>query len=202
MSNKGSLIGIILTSKPRSYHKTQGFATGISNFQKLVLTALRSYYKKLPPKNILYRNVERFEKTTFFVDFDSRLIQSELYKNCQEPYNKLTQIFSDVLDYHAPVKQKVVRGNQAPFMTKDLSKAIMMKAKIKNQYVKWASRENCLAFKKAKNKCTSINKKAKKDYFKEATKYGVMTNKEFWKKLKPFLINKGCFSEDQIGISQ
>ena len=25
-----------------------------------------------------------------------------------------------------------------------------------------------------------------------------MINKEFWKKLKPFLTNKGCFSEDQI----
>ena len=24
-----------------------------------------------------------------------------------------------------------------------------------------------------------------------------MANKEFWKKLKPFLTNKGCFSEDQ-----
>ena len=32
-----------------------------------------------------------------------------------KPYNKLTQIFSEVLDYHAPVKQKVVRGSQAPF---------------------------------------------------------------------------------------
>ena len=30
---------------------------------------------------------------------------------------------------------------------------------------------------------------------KEATKYGVMTNNKFWKKLKPFLTNKGCFSE-------
>ena len=27
-----------------------------------------------------------------------------------------------------------------------------------------------------------------------------MTNKEFRKKLKPFLTNKGCFSEDQISI--
>ena len=27
-----------------------------------------------------------------------------------------------------------------------------------------------------------------------------MTNKEFWKKLKSFLTNKGCFSEDQISI--
>ena len=29
------------------------------------------------------------------------------------------QIFPEALDYHAPVKQKVVRGNQAPFITKD-----------------------------------------------------------------------------------
>ena len=68
-----------------------------------------------------------------------------------------------------------------------------MKSKAKKQYVKCPSRENYLAFTKAKNKCTSINKKAKKDYFKEATKYRVMTNKEFWKKLKSFLTNKGCF---------
>ena len=68
-----------------------------------------------------------------------------------------------------------------------------MKSKAKNQYVKsWPSRECFLAFTKAKNKCTSINKTTKKDYFKEATKYGVMTDKEFWKKLKPFLTNKGC----------
>ena len=42
------------------------------------------------------------------------------------------------------------------------------------------------SFQKAKNKCTSTNKKAKKDYFKEATKYGVITNKDFWKKTKNF----------------
>ena len=76
----------------------------------------------------------------------------------------------------------------------------MIKSTLKKQYVKWASRENYVAFKKAKNKCTSINKKAQKDYFKEATKYGVMTNKEFWNKLKPFLTNKGCFSEEKISI--
>ena len=76
----------------------------------------------------------------------------------------------------------------------------MIELKPKKQYVKWASRENYVAFKKAKNKCTSINKKARKDYFKEATKYGVMTIKEFRKKLKPFLTNKECFSEDKISV--
>ena len=107
---------------------------GISNFRKLVITVLRSYYKKLPPKNILHRNVKQFEKITFLWDLDSRPIQGELYNNCQEPYNKLKRIFSEALDYHAPVKQKVVRGNQAPFMTKDLSKPVLMKLKAKKQY--------------------------------------------------------------------
>ena len=47
--------------------------------------------------------------------------------------------------------------------------------------------------KRAKNKCISINKKAKKDYFKDATKNGIMTNQELLIKLKRFLTNKGFF---------
>ena len=183
MSHKGSLIDIILTKEPRSFYKIQAFVTGISDFQKLVVIVLTSY-KKLPPKNIFYRNVKRFEK--------------KFYNNCQEPYDKVTQIFSEVLDYHVPVKQKVVRRNPAPFMTKDLSKTIMMESKAENQYVKWPSWKKVLTFKKAKNKCTSINKKAKTDYLKEATKYDAMANNKFLKKL--FLRNKRCFSEDQTSM--
>ena len=93
----------------------QGFVTDISNFHKLVVTVLRSYNKKLPPKNIPYRNVKRFEKTTFLRDLDS--IQGQVYNNCQEPYNNLMQIFSEVLNYNAPIKKKVVRGNQSPVMS-------------------------------------------------------------------------------------
>ena len=62
-------------------------------------------------------------------------------------------------------------------------------------YIKWLSRENYLGFKI--NVSLEI-KRLKKDYFKEARKYGVMTSKEFWKKLKPFHTNKGCFLGDQI----
>ena len=69
------------------------------------------------------------------------------------------RIFFVVLVYHAPVKQKVVRGNQAPFMTKDLTR--YDKSKATKWYAKWPSRENYLVLKKAKSKCTSI-KKAKK----------------------------------------
>ena len=39
----------------------------------------------------------------------------------------LIQKFSNVLDKYAPVKSKYTRGNNAPFMNKELVKAIMMR---------------------------------------------------------------------------
>ena len=59
----GSLIDIILTNKPSFSKKNTSFVRSIFDFHRLVVTVLRSYYKKLPPKNILYRNIKRFEKT-------------------------------------------------------------------------------------------------------------------------------------------
>ena len=52
-------------------------------------------------------------------------------------------------------------------MTKELRKGIMDRSRLQNKYLKWSSRENFLAYKKAKNNCKSLNKKAKKDYLKK-----------------------------------
>ena len=38
------------------------------------------------------------------------------------------------LDEHAPIKQKVVRANDKPYMTKALRKAIMLRSSLKNKY--------------------------------------------------------------------
>ena len=46
----------------------------------------------------------------------------------------------------------------------------MNKSRLRNKYLKWPSREHFLAFKKVRNKCNSLNEKAKKSYFQEATK--------------------------------
>ena len=39
-----------------------------------------------------------------------------------------------VLNKHAPIKEKIVRGNEAHFMTKELSKTIIKRSKLKNRY--------------------------------------------------------------------
>ena len=85
--------------------------------------------------------------------------------NCHEPCKKLTEIFNDIINHHVPLKQKQVRGNHAPFLTKDLSKAIMNKSKAKNKYLNWPSREDFISYKRTKNKSNSLTNNAKRDFF-------------------------------------
>ena len=83
-----------------------------------------------------------------------------------------------------------MRGNQAPFMTKELSKAIMTRSRIKNKYNKWPSRENFLALKQIKNKCTNLTKTAKKQYFAKSAENQPLINKSFYNSISPFLTNE------------
>ena len=82
-------------------------------------------------------------------ELDQRLIQGDIYKT-DDSYSKLTEILSEVLEKHALLNTKTIRGNQAPFINKNLSKVIMTKSRIRNKYLKWPSRENFLAFKSIK----------------------------------------------------
>ena len=189
-SQNVTLLDLILTNRPRSFMKSLSFEIGLSDCHNLVCSILRASFKNLPPKIVKYRDHKHFYQEKFH-DLDSKLLQGDLFRNCEEPYEKLSEILIDILNFHAPLKQKQVRGNQAPFMTKELSKAIMVKSEARNRYLKWPSRENCVSHKKSKNICNSLTKKAKN-----------MTNKKFWGTVKPFLTDKGCISDDFISIEE
>ena len=48
----------------------------------------------------------------------------------------IKKIFIEVLDKFAPLKKKYTRANHSKFVTKELSKTIMLKSKLRNQFLK------------------------------------------------------------------
>ena len=58
----------------------------------------------------------------------------ELLMNISNQYDIFTYIFRMVLDKHASIHSKKIRGNQVPLMSKELSKAIMNRFKFRNNY--------------------------------------------------------------------
>ena len=72
------------------------------------------------------------------------------------------------INTYAPLK--ILRGNQSRFMNKELSKAIMKRSALKSKYHKHPNSTNRALFKKQRNICVSLRRKAIKNYFNKSFK--------------------------------
>ena len=88
------------------------------------------------------------------------------------------------------VKKKYIRGNNAPFMNKTLSKEIMKRSNLRNKYLKSRSEEDRQRFRKQRNLCVFLLRKTKRSYYSNLNEKNVIDNRKFWKTVKPMLSNK------------
>ena len=85
--------------------KSQSFETGFSDHHHLKYTILKSTFVKLPPRNIRYRYYKKFCSEEFQRDLDIKLRDT-----IPTDYQVLHSIAESVLQKHAPLKQRMVRG--------------------------------------------------------------------------------------------
>ena len=189
MSAEGSSIDVMLTNKPKSFFKSYSIETGLSDHHKLILTFFRSHYSnKVKAKKVIYRDVKNINYEQFEHDI-ATLPLDELYR-FSDSYTGFSTLFTAILDRHAPIKTKIIRGNNKPFMNKELSKALKTKSRIKNKWNKWRSRENFVEWQNIKKRCNYLTWKAEKENFEKILSNGVITNKDLWDKVKPALSHK------------
>ena len=86
------------------------------------------------------------------------------------------RIFStEIVEKHAPVTKKFIRGDHTPFMNKKLGKTIYSRSRLHNKFYESPSKENKVLYKKQRNKCVILRRKSIKKYFDNITKYGIAT---------------------------
>ena len=118
-----SSIDLILTNKTYSFQLTKATETGISDAHLLISTYMKTQTTRLKSKKFLYRDYKRFDERTFLLELESKsLTRNSISSN--ENYEYLSYQFADVVNKHAPLKTKVLRGNNAPFINKQLRKEI------------------------------------------------------------------------------
>ena len=86
-----------------------------------------------------------------------------------------------------------------PFVTKDLSKAIMKRSKRRNNYLKNKTDANRMLCKKQRNYCVSLLRKRKTNDYANLDEKKVSDYKLFWKVIKPSLSDKSC-AKEQINL--
>ena len=90
----------------------------------------------------------------------------EEFINKDDGLQRFRNINLEVLNQHAPTKKKYVRSNQKSFMIKQLSKEIMKRSKLCNNFLKNRTEDDRILYKKLRNYCLSILRKSKKEYYK------------------------------------
>ena len=103
----------------------------------MTITVLKRYFKKKDPITITYHDLKSLDGLKFREDIRNKLEQiGEL------DIDKFKHVFKSTWNSYAPVKKKIVRGNNAPFMNRTLSKAFMHRSKLKNRYHKFPTEAN------------------------------------------------------------
>ena len=100
----------------------------------MTATVLKNYFKEQNPKLIAYRKYKNHDYfLIFWEEFQSKL--KDLLPN-----GKSLKGFQDyclqIMIFYASLKTKYVRSNQVSFMHEELQRAIMIRSKLKNTFLK------------------------------------------------------------------
>ena len=163
------------------------FETGLSDFHKLTTTVLKQYFPKAKPKIVNYRDYRNFRNNEFRAELDNGILKLDI-NNIE--YQHFLNIFIEILNKHAPMKIKYLRANQGKFMTKGLHKAIMKRSRLRNKFLHDRTEMSRNEYKKQRNFCVNLLKKAKKDHFANLDVNSVLDNRKFWQNVKPLFSNK------------
>ena len=92
---------------------------------------MRTQATRLKSKKPLCRDYKRFNEKTFLFELESEnLTRNSISSN--ENYVYLSHQFAGVVNKHAPLKAKVLRGNNAPSIDKHLRKEIYQRSALRN----------------------------------------------------------------------
>ena len=103
-------------------------------------------FTQASPKYVHYRIYKNFNEQDFKLELRGKLEVDVVDAN----YETFHNVYLNVLNKHAPIKTKVIRGNQAPYITKAYRKAVMKRSELKTKYLKISSSENFNKFSKQK----------------------------------------------------
>ena len=107
--------------------------TGISGLHKMVITVLKTFYKKQKPKIIHFRYHRTFNANLFKEELNNELMSMDNYNaELAEFINTVLSILYKI----SLIKRKFIRANNSAHMTKDLRAAIMQRSKLRQKILK------------------------------------------------------------------
>ena len=96
--------------------------TELSDFDKMTLTVMNVFYKKQKPTIVTYPSYKHLSNEVFMADIQNGISQVASENNDLE-FDLFKAALNEAIQRHAPIKQRYVRENHAPFINKTIKKS-------------------------------------------------------------------------------
>ena len=126
------MYNLIFTNFPLQFQAMLALETGLSNFDKMAVAALKSEFLHQRPKIISYRSYKQINRNNFKDEIKNTIITQKI----SHKYLAFKNIVLETLNLYAPLKIKYLQANHSSFIKKDLSKAIIHRSKLRKQFLK------------------------------------------------------------------
>ena len=117
--NHSSKIDLIFSNKPSSFQSSTTTETGLSDCHKLITTCMKATVSRIKPKVIRYRNYKNFDEINFLCDIKESFDFENESAIASKSYGNFSNRFEEIVNSHAPLKSKTIRGNSVFFMNKE-----------------------------------------------------------------------------------
>ena len=120
-----SLVDVILTNQPRLCFGVLNFGCGISDWHNMIGVAVRGAAVRDQKQKTKYRSFKDFYQKEFNEDVDRvPFLAAYVFDDVDDMYWEHERQLTDVIDKHAPVKERVVKLRKPAYMNGNLRRAI------------------------------------------------------------------------------
>ena len=196
-----SLLDVLITNKPKHLQYSSSLGIGLSDFHNLVCAGTKFHVSKRKRTKIFYRSYRKFEGTMFLHALSVAPFHvSEIFDEVDDAYWMCSILLQEIVNEHAPIKHKTIKGNHIPYMNGELSRAINVKRMVKRKFTKCNSNMNWDKYRKQRNIVTKLLKKSLQQYMHKKCNEAV-NGGDFWKTVKPLIYSRGINKDDNIFLS-
>ena len=179
-----TLIDIIATTDSTKVVNSIVYANSLSDHDLVGITR-KMHSKNYIARKIIARDYSMYDKAKL-----KTTLRQVQWENClsQPTYNAAWNLFksylSSVIDSHAPLTERKVRGKDNPWLNRD----IKLKINSRDYYLRVAKRSNTeidwSTYKRMRNNVTNSIRHAKANYYRNLFRENISNPKIFWKQIK------------------
>ena len=195
-------MGSFLLHEIRFCFNAVNFGFGISDWHSLIGMVVKVATARVEKRRINYRSYKKIEEKEFSDDVGQIPFHAAyVFDDVDDIYWAHELLLTDVINEHAPIKERVTKVRKPAYMNGNLRRAVFKKHMLFNKYKMGKTSADWEPYRKQRNYVTKLKKVSMRVYFYERCADGPKS-KDFCPTIKPFLSKKGSDGDSEVILNE